>query len=63
MTPTIMPTLAVLAPPIAKFTGSEEARIDAFGIAIRNTSVGNYLDRCALTIPCQAPGAGRWASC
>ena len=54
----VMPTLPVLAPPIAQFIANDAARRDAFGIMIRNTCVANYLDRCALTVPCQEPGAG-----
>jgi aspartyl-tRNA(Asn)/glutamyl-tRNA(Gln) amidotransferase subunit A len=54
----IMPTLALVAPPIAKFTATQEALVDPFGIAIRNTSVANYLDRCALSIPCHQAGTG-----
>ncbi len=52
----VMPTLPVIAPPISKFHATEAGRKDGFPILIRNTSVGNYLDRCALTIPCNAPG-------
>lgn len=52
----VMPTLPVVAPPISQFTRSEEARRDAYPLLIRNTSVANYLDRCALTIPCHDPG-------
>jgi aspartyl-tRNA(Asn)/glutamyl-tRNA(Gln) amidotransferase subunit A len=52
----VMPTLPVVAPPIAKFTSTEEGRKDAHAILIRNTCVANYLDRCAVTIPCHEPG-------
>lgn len=52
----VMPTLPVVAPPIAQFTSSDAARRDPFGIMIRNTCIANYLDRCALTIPCHDPG-------
>lgn len=53
----VMPTLSVIAPPIARFQATEEGRKDGFPILIRNTCVGNYLDRCALTIPCHEPGS------
>jgi len=52
----VMPTLPVIAPPISKFLATEEGRKDGFPILIRNTCIGNYLDRCAVTIPCNAPG-------
>lgn len=52
----VMPTLPVVAPPIAQFTADDTARRDPYAILIRNTSVANYLDRCALTIPCHDPG-------
>jgi len=54
----IMPTLPVVAPPIAKFTGSAAGLLDGFPVLIRNTSIANFLDRCALTIPCHDPGTG-----
>ena len=52
----VMPTLAITAPPIADFYGSEERLRDPHVIIIRNTCVANLLDRCALTIPCHEPG-------
>ncbi len=50
-----MPTVANVAP---RF---DEAETEAdFGrlnrLSLRNTSVCNFLDRCAATLPCQAPG-------
>ena len=51
-----MPTLPVVAPPIAGFT-TGAGKLDSHAILIRNTSVANYLDRCALTIPCHAAGS------
>ena len=52
----VMPTLAITAPPIADFYGSDERLRDPHVIIIRNTCVANLLDRCALTIPCHEPG-------
>jgi aspartyl-tRNA(Asn)/glutamyl-tRNA(Gln) amidotransferase subunit A len=52
----VMPTLPVIAPPISRFLATDEGRKDGFPILIRNTCVANYLDRCALTVPCQEPG-------
>jgi len=53
----IMPTIPVIAPPIARFKGSDEAERDPHIIVIRNTSIGNLLDRCSLSIPCHDAGA------
>jgi aspartyl-tRNA(Asn)/glutamyl-tRNA(Gln) amidotransferase subunit A len=53
----VMPTLAVTAPPIAQFEGSDERLRDPFIIVIRNASIANLLERCALTVPCHEPGA------
>jgi aspartyl-tRNA(Asn)/glutamyl-tRNA(Gln) amidotransferase subunit A len=53
----IMPTLAITAPPIADFYGSDERLRDPHVIIIRNTCVANLLDRCALTIPCHEQGS------
>ena len=53
----VMPTLAVTAPPIAQFEGSDKRLRDPFIIVIRNASIANLLERCALTVPCHEPGA------
>ena len=51
----IMPTVAVVPPSLAELSETETAlRINS--LILRNTSVGNYLDRTALTIPCHRPG-------
>ena len=51
-----MPTLPVTAPPIAQFQGTDEALRDPFIIVIRNASIANLLERCALTVPCHKDG-------
>jgi aspartyl-tRNA(Asn)/glutamyl-tRNA(Gln) amidotransferase subunit A len=51
-----MPTVAVVAPEIAKLDGDEKLYGATNVLILRNTSVGNYLDRCALSIPCHRPG-------
>jgi aspartyl-tRNA(Asn)/glutamyl-tRNA(Gln) amidotransferase subunit A len=51
----VMPTLPVVAPPIAAFAKDEDFwRINAK--ILRNTSIINFLDRCALTIPIERKG-------
>ena len=50
-----MPTVALTAPPIAALADDREyGRINL--AILRNPSVVNFLDRCALTLPCQRPG-------
>ena len=50
-----MPTCAIVAP-----TLDEVATPDGFTrknmLLLRNTTVGNFLDRCAISLPCHAPG-------
>ena len=51
----IMPTVAVTAPLIADLADTETyARLNA--LILRNTTVANLIDGCALSIPCHAPG-------
>jgi len=52
----LMPTVAITAPPIAAFARDEDYfRLNA--LILRNPSVINFLDRCAVTLPIQQPGA------
>jgi Asp-tRNA(Asn)/Glu-tRNA(Gln) amidotransferase A subunit family amidase len=54
----LSPTVPMVAPPIAEVApGSErdEAFFRVNGLLLRNTSVVNMLDGCALSLPCQAP--------
>jgi aspartyl-tRNA(Asn)/glutamyl-tRNA(Gln) amidotransferase subunit A len=52
----VMPTVPLTAPPIAAFTRDEDyARLNLK--LLRNTAIINFLDRCALTLPIEAPGA------
>ncbi len=51
----LMPTVAITAPPIAAFERDEDyRRLNA--LILRNPSVINFLDRCAITIPIQRAG-------
>jgi aspartyl-tRNA(Asn)/glutamyl-tRNA(Gln) amidotransferase subunit A len=52
----LMPTVAVVAPQIAALDGDEKLYGTTNVLILRNTSVGNYLDRCALSIPCHREG-------
>lgn len=51
----VMPTVGLTAPAIAALAADDEyARINL--ATLRNPSVVNFLDRCALTLPCHEPG-------
>jgi aspartyl-tRNA(Asn)/glutamyl-tRNA(Gln) amidotransferase subunit A len=51
----LMPTVAITAPPIAAFERDEDYR-HLNALILRNPSVINFLDRCAVTIPIQRAG-------
>jgi Asp-tRNA(Asn)/Glu-tRNA(Gln) amidotransferase A subunit family amidase len=55
----LSPTVPIVAPPIAEVAPGPE-RDDAFfrinALLLRNPSVVNMLDGCALSLPCHAPG-------
>jgi len=51
----IMPTVPVVAPPIAELEASEDAFFRANALLLRNPSLINLLDGCAISLPCQAP--------
>jgi aspartyl-tRNA(Asn)/glutamyl-tRNA(Gln) amidotransferase subunit A len=51
----LVPTVAITAPPITAFERDEEYwRLNA--LLLRNTSVVNFLDCCAITVPVQSAG-------
>ncbi len=52
----ICPTVPITAPPIAELVASDEAFFKANGLLLRNTFAVNFLDGCAVTLPCHAPG-------
>ncbi|WP_295850940.1 amidase [uncultured Xylophilus sp.] len=49
-------TVPIAAPPIADLVASDEAFFRANGLLLRNTFAINYLDGCAVSLPCQASG-------
>ena len=51
----LMPTVAITAPPIAAFERDEDYR-RLNSLLLRNTSVINFLDCCAITVPAQTAG-------
>ncbi|MBP0462673.1 amidase [Roseomonas sp. PWR1] len=51
----VCPTCPIVPPAIAEV--EDEAAYNRINMALlRNTSVGNFLDRCSISIPCQAEG-------
>lgn len=54
----LSPTVPLIAPPIAEVAPGQERDAAFFrvnGLLLRNPSVVNMLDGCAISIPCQAP--------
>ena len=52
----LMPTVAITAPPVSAFEKDEDyRRLNA--LILRNTSLINFLDGCAATVPIQKPGS------
>jgi len=52
----VLPTCAVIAPMLAELESDEEyIRLNL--LAVRNSTVVNLLDRCAISIPCQEAGS------
>ena len=54
----LMPTCPIVAPAVAPLDNDEELYGATNIMMLRNTTVGNFLDTCALSLPCQAPGTG-----
>jgi aspartyl-tRNA(Asn)/glutamyl-tRNA(Gln) amidotransferase subunit A len=52
----LSPTVPLLAPPIAALEASDEAFFRVNALLLRNPSVVNLLDGCALSLPCHANG-------
>jgi aspartyl-tRNA(Asn)/glutamyl-tRNA(Gln) amidotransferase subunit A len=53
----LMPTSPCIAPAIADASASDEAYFKWNGRILRNTGLANFLDGCAATVPCHAPGS------
>jgi len=52
----LSPTVPIVAPTIAPLVASDEAFFAANGLLLRNPSIVNLLDGCALSLPCHAQG-------
>jgi len=51
----VMPTCAITAPTLDEVS-TPEGFIKKNMLLLRNTTVGNFLDRCSISLPCHAPG-------
>lgn len=51
----LMPTVAI-APPRIDDLAEDDAYLRANGLVLRNTSLFNFLDRCAISLPCHRAG-------
>lgn len=52
----LMPTTPVIAPTIAEVDADDEAYFKWNFRILRNVGIVNFLDGCAVSLPCQAPG-------
>lgn len=52
----LMPSVAILAPQVAPLEADDAAFFATNGLVLRNASVINFLDGCALSLPCHADG-------
>ncbi len=52
----LSPTVPIVAPPIADLVNDDAAFFSINAALLRNPSVVNLLDGCALSLPCQEPG-------
>jgi amidase/aspartyl-tRNA(Asn)/glutamyl-tRNA(Gln) amidotransferase subunit A len=52
----LSPTVPIIAPPIAPLVASDDAFFSANALLLRNPSIVNLLDGCALSLPCHARG-------
>lgn len=52
----LMPTVPQVAPSIAALAADDDTYFRANGLMLRNPAMINFLDGCALSLPCHAPG-------
>jgi aspartyl-tRNA(Asn)/glutamyl-tRNA(Gln) amidotransferase subunit A len=52
----LLPTVPRIAPPIAELQSDDRAYLDANAAMLRNTSIINFIDGCALSMPCHRFG-------
>jgi aspartyl-tRNA(Asn)/glutamyl-tRNA(Gln) amidotransferase subunit A len=51
-----MPTVPLVAPKLADFKDNEALWLATNRRMIRNPGIANFLDRCAISLPCHAAG-------
>ncbi len=51
----VMPTVPIVPPPLAAFADDGFYAVTN-NLVLRNTTVGNFLDRCAISLPCHRAG-------
>jgi aspartyl-tRNA(Asn)/glutamyl-tRNA(Gln) amidotransferase subunit A len=52
----LMPTVPIVAPAITPLVADDDAYYRTNLLVLRNPSIANFLDRCALSLPCSQPG-------
>ena len=52
----VMPTVPTVPAPIAALEADEAAYLRTNALMLRNTAIGNFLDRCAISLPCHRAG-------
>lgn len=52
----LAPTVPVVPPPIAPLRTDDHAFFALNALLLRNASVANFMDGCAISLPCHAPG-------
>jgi aspartyl-tRNA(Asn)/glutamyl-tRNA(Gln) amidotransferase subunit A len=51
----LMPTIPLVAPALSELT-SDDGYVRADGLALRNPSIVNFINGCAISLPCHDPG-------
>lgn len=53
----LMPTVPIIAPSIAQLEQNDQQFMETNGLVLRNPTVVNFMDGCALSLPCHRPGS------
>ena len=52
----VMPTVPTVPAPIAPLEADDGLYLRTNALMLRNTAIGNFLDRCSISLPCHRPG-------
>jgi len=52
----LLPTVPMVAPPLHRVAASDEEYARANALVLRNPSIANFFDGCAISLPCHDPG-------